>query len=255
MTEQTSADQRHSVQPHPVLPDYYDDAKQRPAFVRSLFDSTAPEYDCINRLFLFNTGGWYRARALRQAGLRPGMKVLDVATGTGLLAKEAVEITAGEENVIGLDMSQGMLAEAQRALDIPLVQAGMEQLPIADASVDFVSMGYALRHVADLTVALAEFHRVLRPGGKMLLLEIGRPSTPIRHKLVELYLGRIFPLMCRWKTGREETRTLMRYYWHTIDSCIAPETILSGVQDAGFADVRCDVELDVFRSYIGSKAA
>jgi demethylmenaquinone methyltransferase/2-methoxy-6-polyprenyl-1,4-benzoquinol methylase len=253
MAEDSSAQHRRSIEPHPVLPAYYQKAEQRPAFVRDLFNKTAPQYDRINQLFLFNSGAWYRGRALQQAGLRPGMRVLDLATGTGLVAREAIAITGSTANVIGLDMSEGMLAEARRRLDIPLVQGGMECLPLADDSVDFISMGYALRHIGDLAAAFRELHRVLRPGGKLLILEIGRPSTPLRQALVGFYLGRLFPLLCRWKTGREETQTLMRYYWHTIDSCVSPETIVGGLERAGFSRVACHVELDIFRSYVGRK--
>ncbi len=119
MAEELSAHHRQSIEPHPVLPAYYQKTEQRPAFVRDLFNKTAPQYDRINKLFLFNSGAWYRGKALRRAGLRPGMRVLDLATGTGLVAREAVAITGSKADVIGLDMSEGMLAEAQRSLDIP----------------------------------------------------------------------------------------------------------------------------------------
>ena len=84
------------LQPHPTLPDYYPDLAQRPAFVRGLFDRTARHYDYINRLLSFGSGGWYRRRALRRVGLRPGMTVLDVAIGTGLVARQALAIARGQ---------------------------------------------------------------------------------------------------------------------------------------------------------------
>ena len=87
MAEDTSAHHRDSIRPHPVLPAYYQEAEQRPAFVRDLFNRTAPEYDRINRLFSFNSGAWYRGRVLRKAGMRVGMRVLDVAISTGLVAR------------------------------------------------------------------------------------------------------------------------------------------------------------------------
>jgi ubiquinone/menaquinone biosynthesis C-methylase UbiE len=93
------------------------------------------------------------------------MRMLDVAIGTGLLAREAVRILGRPDDVIGLDLSEGMLAEARRALPIPLVQAQAETLPLADASLDFVSMSYALRHVTSLGVLFAEFRRVSAPAG------------------------------------------------------------------------------------------
>jgi demethylmenaquinone methyltransferase/2-methoxy-6-polyprenyl-1,4-benzoquinol methylase len=90
---------------------------------------------------------------------------VDVAVGTGLVAAEAARVLGDPAAVTGLDLSEGMLAEARRRLGggVRLVQARAERLPVADRSVDFVSMGYALRHVADLGVAFAEYRRVLRP--------------------------------------------------------------------------------------------
>lgn len=239
------------LEPHPVLPDYYPDLAQRPAFVRGLFDRTARYYDRVNRLLSLGSGSWYRRRALQRAGLRPGMTVLDVAIGTGLVARQALAITGDPQAVVGLDVSAGMLAETRRLLPIPLVQGLMEQLPVADESVDFVSMGYALRHVADLNATFREFYRVLRPGGVLLILEIARPATPFKRAVLKFYLGRLIPLLGRLTTGRRDMQTLMRYYWDTIDNCVPPEAIIQAIRDAGFAEAGCDVEFDLFRAYFG----
>ena len=241
------------LEPHPVLPDYYPDLAQRPAFVRGLFDRTARYYDRVNRLLSLGSGSWYRRRALQRAGLRPGMTVLDVAIGTGLVARQALAITGDPQAVVGLDVSAGMLAETRRLLPIPLVQGLMEQLPVADESVDFVSMGYALRHVADLKATFREFHRVLRPDGVLLILEIARPATPCKRAVLKFYLGRLIPLLGRLTTGKRDMQTLMRYYWDTIDNCVRPEAIIQAIRDAGFAEAGCDVEFDLFRAYFGRR--
>ena len=241
------------LEPHPVLPAYYPDLAQRPAFVRGLFDRTARYYDHINRLLSFGSGHWYRRRALLRAGLRPGMTVLDVAIGTGLVARQALAITGDRQGVIGLDLSAGMLAEVRRLLGIPLAQGLMEQLPFADACCDLVSMGYALRHVADLHSTFREFHRILRPGGGLLILEIARPATPFKRAVLKFYLGRLIPLLGWLTTGQRDMQTLMRYYWDTIDHCVPPETILQAIRDAGFDEADCNVELDLFRAYFGRK--
>ncbi len=241
------------LEPHPVLPDYYPDLAQRPAFVRGLFDRTAHYYDHVNRLLSFGSGSWYRRRALLRVGLRPGMTVLDVAIGTGLVARQALAITGDRHAVIGLDISAGMLAEVRRLLDIPLVQGLMEQLPAADACCNLVSMGYALRHVADLNATFREFHRVLRPGGVLLILEITRPAHPVKHALLKFYLGRLVPLLGRLTTGQRDLQTLMRYYWDTIENCVPPEAIIQAIRDAGFDEAGCDIELDLFRAYFGRK--
>ena len=243
------------LEPHPALPDYYPDLAQRPAFVRGLFDRTAGYYDRVNHLFSFGSGSWYRRRALEQAGLRPGMTVLDVAIGTGLVARQALAITGDPQSVVGLDVSAGMLAEVGRLLKIPLLQGLMEQLPVANARFDFVSMGYALRHVADLNATFREFHRVLRPGGTLLILEIARPAQPFKRALLKFYMGRLIPLLSRLTTGNRDMQTLMRYYWDTIEHCVPPETILDAIRTAGFAEAGCNVELGLFRAYFGHKSA
>ena len=200
-------------------------------------------------------GESFRRRALARIGLQPGMTVLNVAIGTGLVARQAVAITGDSRAVIGLDVSAGMLAEVRRLLGIPLVQGLMEQLPVADACCDLVSMGYALRHVADLNATFREFHRVLRPGGVLLILEIAHPTTPFKRAMLKFYLGRLIPLLGRLTTGQRDMQTLMRYYWDPIENCVPPETIIQAIRDAGFAEAGCDVELDLFRAYFGRKGS
>mgnify|MGYP001277148407 CR=1 FL=1 len=241
------------LEPHPALLDYYPDLAQRPAFVRGLFDRTARYYDYVNRLLSFGSGSRYRRRALLRAGLRPGMRVLDVAIGTGLVARQALALVGDRQAVTGLDISAGMLLEARRHLNLPLIQGLMEQLPVADACYDVVSMGYALRHVTDLNTTFREFHRVLRPGGVLLILEIARPVQPWRRTLLKFYLGRLIPLLGRLTTGQRDLQTLMRYYWDTIERCVSPETIIQAIRDAGFDEAGCDVEFDLFRAYFGRK--
>ena len=185
------------VRPHPLLAKHYVTLDERPGYVQALFDDAAQQYERINRFFALGTGGWYRRRALQRAHLHRGMRLLDVAVGTGLVARAALHVTENHVEVIGLDVSQGMLKETRRKLAIPLIQGNAEQMPIADASVDFVTMGYALRHVVDLSCAFQEFRRVLRPGGTLLLLEITPPRGRVGRGLAEWYLGRVVPLLCR----------------------------------------------------------
>jgi demethylmenaquinone methyltransferase/2-methoxy-6-polyprenyl-1,4-benzoquinol methylase len=182
------------------------------------------------------------------------MRVLDVATGTGLVARQAVAVTGSEDTVVGLDVSDSMLAEARHTLGIQLIQGNVEQLPFADASFDFLSMGYALRHVIDLDVTFREFHRVLRSRGILLLLEISRPSSRLRHTLLSIYLGRMIPWISRWVSGNQEMRTLMHYYWDTIEHCVPVETILQTLAGAGFVETGCAVDCGILRAYGGRKA-
>ncbi|MEP7008834.1 MAG: class I SAM-dependent methyltransferase [Acidobacteriota bacterium] len=222
--------------PHEVLPAYYGSSAERRPFVRRLFDDGAPYYEKINRWMSFGTGVFYRKDALRRAGLTAGMKVLDVATGTGVVARAALELVGPAGKVIGLDPSAGMLHEAERIPGLRCVRGFAEALPVADRSVDFLSMGYALRHVADLAATFIEYRRVLRAGGRLLILEIVRPKNRLTLAWIRFYLKSLVP----WLTsmGSREARTMMEYFWDTIDACVPPEAILQALEQAGFADVR-----------------
>jgi demethylmenaquinone methyltransferase/2-methoxy-6-polyprenyl-1,4-benzoquinol methylase len=238
---------RAATPPHAPLLDYYATPQERSGFVRATFNRTARSYDRINAAFALGSGPWYRRRALRRAGLRPGAGYLDVAIGTGLVAREAAAILGGTGGMVGLDLSEGMLAVARQSLAIPLVQARAEQLPFADGSFDFVSMGYALRHVSDLGRLFAEYRRVLRPGGRVLLLEIAPPGSRLGRVLMKAYMGGIVPLLSR--LAGSGSATLMRYYWDTIEGCVPPREILRCLQQAGLAEVRCATEIGIMRAY------
>jgi demethylmenaquinone methyltransferase/2-methoxy-6-polyprenyl-1,4-benzoquinol methylase len=236
-----------------MLTAYYKTAAGRDVFVRRLFDQSAASYDRINAAFSFGSGAWYRRRTLVKAGLRPGQRILDVAVGTGLVAREALRILGKPRDVVGVDLSEGMLREAARTLAIPLISGRAEALPVADASFDFLSMGYALRHVSALPVAFAEYKRALRPGGRVLLLEIARPESRLAYAATRFYLGRIVPAISACLGGGPEARRLMQYYWDTIDTCVPPATILEGLRQAGFEDVECDVQFGIFRAYMARR--
>jgi Methylase involved in ubiquinone/menaquinone biosynthesis len=165
--------------PHPVLKKYYERESDRRPFVSALFDNGAAHYDWICGLGSMGSGRFYRRWILMKYGLRAGMKLLDVATGTGLVAWAATRILGEPGAVVGLDPSIGMLRQAQKSLAIPLVQGIVEELPFATDHFDFLSMGYALRHVADLGVAFRQCLRVLKPGGRIMILEITPPRSAV----------------------------------------------------------------------------
>jgi demethylmenaquinone methyltransferase / 2-methoxy-6-polyprenyl-1,4-benzoquinol methylase len=241
--------------PHPPLGRYSDTPEAKRTYVGKLFDQTAGDYDRIERMMALGSGPWYRRQALLRAGLSPGMKCLDVAVGTGLVAREAAGIVGEGGGVVGVDPSTGMLAQAAKALPIRLVLGRAERLPFGDASFDFVSMGYALRHLADVAAAFREFARVLRPGGVACVLEITRPRGRISAALVKCYLRGIVPCLARVtsRTARERQRELWAYYWDTIDACVPPKTLLEAMGSAGFGRVRQHVELGLFSEYTGRK--
>ena len=243
----------NSTAPHPVLRNYYDDNAGRRSFVSALFDGAAEHYDWVCNVMSLGAGQLYRRQALARTGLAPGMKLLDVATGTGLVARSAIDLLAEPNAVVGLDPSPRMLQKAGRRLTSPLVQARAEALPFGSDRFDFLSMGYALRHVAELEVTFLEFFRVLKPGGRLLMLEISRPRFPINRWLLRLYLQRVLPLIARIGTGNADAERLMKYYWETIAECVPVEKILEILRATGFVEVEHRTFGGLFTEYVGMK--
>lgn len=239
--------------PHPDIDRYYRGAASKRAFLKDIFDETASDYDRVERVLAINTGRWYRRLALRRAGLAEGETVLDVAIGTGLVAREAKRLVGGSGRVIGLDPSAGMLAQAMAALDLPAVMGLGEQLPFADASVDFISMGYALRHLSDLTKAFSEFARVLRPGGRVCVLEIARPRNAVGRAMMAAYFRGVLPVLSRVVSRRPQTKRLWIYYWETIDQCVPGETVLAAMGNAGLVSPRRQTDFGTFSAYYATR--
>jgi demethylmenaquinone methyltransferase/2-methoxy-6-polyprenyl-1,4-benzoquinol methylase len=239
--------------PHSPLGHYYGEEQDRAGWVRGLFDRTAADYDRIERVMAFGSGAWYRRKALARAGLRPGMRVLDIGTGTGLTAREAAHLVGAGTEVIGVDPSTGMLQRADVPGDVRLVRGTAEEIPSPAASADFVSMGYALRHVGDLSLALREFLRVLVPGGRVCLLEITAPESRLSRAALRIYMRGVVPLIVRCMAAHRDMPELMRYYWDTIEACAHPSLILAAMREAGFVEVHRHVDLGIFSEYCGIK--
>lgn len=239
--------------PHRSLSEYYDGEQGRTAFVSQVFDDAAEDYNRIERMMAWGTGPWYRRRALVRSGLAAGMDVLDVAVGTGLVAREAVSIVGDARKVIGVDASLGMLRSSAGPRDIAVVQGMAEKLPFLSGRFDFLSLGFALRHMSDLSVVFAEFHRVLRPGGAVCLLEITMPKGRIARKLLKTYMRGIIPFLARFAGSRRSTAHLFEYYWDTIEACVSPESVMTALRQAGFTDVKRVVEVGIFSEYTGRK--
>ncbi len=241
------------VPPHPTLTDYYADEGSHQSYLTRIFDETAPLYDRIIGSMSFGSGAWYRRHALRRAGLVRGMKVLDVAVGTGAVARAAVGIAGPSGIVVGLDPSRGMLAQASKALRIPLIMGIAQELPCRAAAFDFVSMGYALRHVSELRQTLREFFRVLRPGGTMLLLDFAPPRSRVGLSLGRFYLNRVVPWMARLGPGSQQAQLLVRYCWDTVENLVVAETILDAVTDCGFREARQATRFGVLSEYLARR--
>lgn len=242
-----------------MLRQYYGSEEHRRPFVKRVFDDAAAHYDHMENLMSLGVGRWYRRQALKRAGLRPGMKVLDVAVGTGLVAREAAGIVGKSGCVIGIDPSAGMLSQAARSLPGCLVRGRAEELPFAPDSFDFVSMGYALRHVSDLAQVLRQFLSVLRPGGTLLMLEITAPRRGLRRFLMGDYVRRLVPMASRLFPARsapanpQASRLLMDYYWDTVTECVKPQAVLDVMNAAGLMRTHWWAEFGVFSEYTAVK--
>ena len=188
-----------------------------------------------------------------RAGLAAGMTVLDVGTGTGLVAREAAALVGDAGLVTGVDPSPGMVEHARVPAGIRLLAGSAEAIPAADNAADFVSMGYALRHVGDLDLAFAEMFRVLRPGGRVCLLEITSPEGAVGRTLLKAYLRGLVPAIAAVVSRHRDTPELMRYYWDTIAACVAPVAIMQALGAAGFVAVDRHVELGIFSQYRARK--
>jgi demethylmenaquinone methyltransferase / 2-methoxy-6-polyprenyl-1,4-benzoquinol methylase len=237
------------LSPHRPLSEFYRDPAARQSFVNELFDEAAPDYDWVSGMMSFGRDRIYRREALQRAGLTNGMRLLDVATGTGLMIKAALELGIDPALVTGVDPSQGMLTENRKRNPVTLLEGTGEKLPCADASFDFVCIGYALRHVEDLGKLFGEFRRVLWPDGRILILEITRPTNPVALPLIRFYMQQLVPRIGWLRRRNKSTVKLMQYYWATIEECVPPETILSALKAGGFKNVKRIVSNVVLSEY------
>ncbi|NML18528.1 class I SAM-dependent methyltransferase [Azohydromonas caseinilytica] len=237
--------------PHAPLPAYYppDDTTVREAFLRRTFDDAAVDYNRLERIVGLGTGSWYRRQALLCAGLKPGLQVVDVGMGTGLVSREILKITGEPQRLVGVDPSPGMMRQARFEQPVECRLGRAEDIPVPDASADFVVMGYALRHIADFSAAAAEFRRVLKPGGRLLILEFSRPEGRLAHTLLKAYMRGVVPLLARAVSRTRDTALLWRYSWDTIEACVAPAQVMRTLDHHGLHGVERHTELGIFSEY------
>lgn len=248
---ETSATIVHA--PHPPLTEYYDREEDRRSWVGEQFNKTAADYDRIENILGLGTGSSYRRKILDFAGLKPGMKVLDVGMGTGLVAKQAAQLTGDPSLITGVDPSPGMIRSAKLPAGVTVIEGRAERIPLPNGGYDFLSMGYALRHVSDMSVAFTEFHRMLNPGGKVCILEITPPKGRIATAILKGYCKYAVPALAKLVAKDKDTAQLWRYYWDTIEACAAPEKVMKTLESAGFVNVRRTVDVGMFSTYLADK--
>ncbi len=196
--------------------------------VRSMFDAIAPRYDLVNRIMTLRMDVGWRRRAVRSLALRRGSVVADLACGTGDLC---VELESAGLRAVGVDLSFGMLAAARTSA--PLVQADALRLPLRAGSIDGVTCGFALRNLVELPPFLAELARVLRPGGRIALLEVATPPNRLLRLGHGVYFGKVVPLI----GGLLSDGAAYRYLPQSVAYLPPADELLDMVRAAGFADV------------------
>ncbi len=202
-----------------------------PEAVRTMFDRIAPVYDVMNRVMTMGLDMRWRRLAARSV-VREGDRVLDAACGTGDLA--VASLRAGAARVTGLDFSERMLERARRkAPHAEWVRGDMLALPFADGTFDVATVGFGVRNVADLPLALRELRRVLRPGGRVAVLEITRPRGPLKL-FYSLWFDRIVPLLGRLLPGGEA----YSYLPASVKRFPGADELAGMMREAGFSDVR-----------------
>jgi demethylmenaquinone methyltransferase/2-methoxy-6-polyprenyl-1,4-benzoquinol methylase len=200
-----------------------------PDGVRSMFDRIAPVYDVMNRVFTMGLDGRWRKLAAAGA-VRPGDRVLDAACGTGDLA--LADRKAGGE-VTGLDFSERMLERARQKSDqVQWVQGDVLALPFGDASFDAATIGFGIRNVDDLDAGLRELARVVRPGGRLAVLEITRPTGVLRP-FFRLWFDVLIPLAGKALPGG----AAYTYLPASVRRFPGPDDLADALRRAGFADV------------------
>lgn len=208
--------------------------------VRDMFDHIAPTYDLLNRVLSLRIDRRWRRKTIQEAAKGHPARILDVATGTADLAIEAARLQPQE--IIGADIAAEMLRIGQRKIGrknlshlIRLVQADSENLPFGDGYFDLVTVAFGVRNFEHVEQGIREMQRVLRPGGRLLVLEFSSPGQPLFNRLYQFYFKRILPLL-----GRMISRDLSayRYLYESVSAFPQRDEFTSLLTDAGFRDAR-----------------
>lgn len=194
-----------------------------------MFDRIAPTYDRMNRLMTFGLDKGWRRRAVGELGLSRGSLVLDLACGTGDLCKL---LRCEGMRAVGVDISAGMLAAAGEGL--ALVEGDCLALPAADATFDGVTSGFALRNVADVKAFLRELGRVVRPGGRVAIIEVDAPSRPAARAVHGIWFRRVVPQLGRL-VGEHDAYSYLPRSTAYLPSF---EELSVAMQKAGLSEVR-----------------
>ncbi|MDH4169363.1 MAG: ubiquinone/menaquinone biosynthesis methyltransferase [Acidimicrobiia bacterium] len=211
-----------------IDPEQLPDGEQKRAQVTSMFDAIAPRYDLVNRIMTFGLDVRWRRHTVRRLGLAPGSLVVDLACGTGDFCRD---LQRSGLQPVGFDLSMGMLGAART--EAPLANADVLHLPVSDASVDGVTCGFALRNFVELGGFYRELARVIRPGGRIALLEVAQPHNPAIRWGHGVYFGSVVPLI----GGVLSDRTAYRYLPKSVAYLPEGPQLCDDIAAAGFVHV------------------
>ncbi|MEX2293137.1 MAG: ubiquinone/menaquinone biosynthesis methyltransferase [Acidimicrobiales bacterium] len=209
-------------------PDTLPEGEAKVAAVRGMFDAIAPRYDLVNRIMTFRMDVRWRRKTVASLRLPSGSRILDLACGTGDLCRE---LARQHLRPIGVDLSFGML-EAART-DAPLVQGDALRLSVPDGAIDGVTCGFALRNFVSLPPFFAELARVVRPGGRVALLEVAEPPNRLLRFGHGFYFGKVVPLV----GGLLSDPAAYRYLPRSVAYLPEADVMLDQLAEAGFVDV------------------
>ena len=216
-------------------------AEEKTRKVAEVFHSVADRYDLMNDLMSFGIHRLWKRYAIELAGVRPGQRVLDLAGGTGDLAARFARRVGPEGEVVLADINAAMLRHGRERLidqglagNLRFAQANAEALPFPDNAFDLVTIAFGLRNVTDQDAALRSMFRVLKPGGRLLVLEFSRPVLPGLRPLYDVYSFTALPQMGKLVAGDADS---YRYLAESI--CMHPDqpTLKKMMEDAGFERV------------------
>ncbi len=208
--------------------DHLPEGDEKRTAVRSMFDTIAPRYDLVNRLMTFRMDVGWRRTTRRALELGPGSTVLDLACGTGDFS---VDLANNGHRPIGVDLSFGMLAATRSGA--PLVQGDLLDLPLADASVDGAVCGFALRNLVELPPFFDELHRVVRPGGRIALLDVSQPENQLLSWGHGIYFNRVVPFV----GGLLSDRSAYAYLPRSVSYLPEPVELLRQARQAGLIEL------------------
>ncbi|MBB5188567.1 MULTISPECIES: bifunctional demethylmenaquinone methyltransferase/2-methoxy-6-polyprenyl-1,4-benzoquinol methylase UbiE [Zhongshania] len=218
------------------------DSKDKVKMVAGVFHSVAAKYDIMNDLMSGGVHRLWKRFTIELSGVRPGNKVLDIAGGTGDLAAKFSRLVGSNGSVVLADINDSMLTVGREKLtnkgivgNIEYVQANAECLPFPDNYFDCITIAFGLRNVTDKDAALRSMNRVLKPGGRLLVLEFSKPVNPVIAKLYDRYSFDILPKMGQLVTNDEDS---YRYLAESIRMHPDQDTLKGMMNDAGFVDVR-----------------